>query len=163
MLKLGECRSGRRTAPPARIADRRTLLGLKVVYSLRMRKQYHFRRTNRDVLIWDVDRLVTLSRKLPVAEVPLSDIAELDETFWFRLEGESPTCRRVAEHARLMLETDLSHPILLGEDGRVMDGMHRVCRAMIEGRETIPAVRFEKDPEPDFVNVPPDELPYDHA
>jgi hypothetical protein len=125
-----------------------------------MRKQYHFRQTGRRVLIWDVDRLVELSRDLPIVEVPLSRVSELDETFWFDHEGDEPTCRRVAEHARLMLETDLAPPIILGADGRVMDGMHRVCKALIEGRETIRAVRFEEDPEPDHVDVRPEDLPY---
>jgi hypothetical protein len=128
-----------------------------------MRKQYHFRRTERGLLAWDVDRLVERSAGLAPIEVPLSEIRELDETFWFDHEGEEPTCRRVALHARLMRETDLSHPIILSSDGRVMDGMHRVCRALAEGRATILAVRFETDPEPDYVDVTPDELPYGPA
>jgi len=45
-------------------------------------------------------------------------------------------------------------------DGRVMDGMHRVCKALLEGRETIAALQFELDPEPDFRDVQPDDLPY---
>jgi hypothetical protein len=92
--------------------------------------------------------------------VPLSEIRELDETFWFDAEGDEPTCRRVALHAKLMNETDLRHPIVLSQDGRVMDGMHRVCKALVEGKETIRAVRFEVDPKPDYVGVDPDELPY---
>jgi len=125
-----------------------------------MRKQYHFRRTERGLLAWDVDRLVELSAGFKAIELPLSEIRELDETFWFDHEEQEPTCRRVALHAQLMNETDLSHPIVLSRDGRVMDGMHRVCKALIEGRETIRAVRFNVDPEPDFVDVRPDELPY---
>ena len=125
-----------------------------------MRKQYHFRRTDRGVLIWDVDRLVELTKNLEPIDVPLAEIRELDETFWFDVEGDSPTCRRVALHAKLMNETDLSHPIILSQGGRVMDGMHRICKALIEGHETIRAVRFDVDPEPDHVDVPPDELPY---
>ena len=125
-----------------------------------MRKQYHFRRTDRGLLAWDVDRLVELSAGFTPIEVPLSEIRELDETFWFDHEDLEPTCRRVALHARLMNETDLSHPIVLSQDGRVMDGMHRVCKALIEGRETVRAVRFDVDPEPDYVDVDPDELPY---
>jgi len=128
-----------------------------------MRQQYHFHRTDCGVLIWNVHRLVELSKDLPVIEIPLSEIPELDETFWFEHGAQSPTCRSVAEHARLMLETDLAHPIILGEDGRVMDGMHRVCRALIEGREMIRAVRFERDPEPDYVDVAPEDLPYGDA
>jgi hypothetical protein len=42
-----------------------------------------------------------------------------------------------------------------------MDGMHRVAKAMLHGLNSIEAVRFEHDPEPDFVGVDPDNLPYD--
>jgi hypothetical protein len=111
-------------------------------------------------LAWDIDRLVELSAGFTPIDVPLSEIRELDETFWFDAEGDEPTCRRVALHAKLMNETDLRHPIVLSRDGRVMDGMHRVCKALIEGRDTIRAVRFEADPDPDYVGVDPDELPY---
>src|SRR6185312_11728015 len=44
-----------------------------------MRKQYYFRNSPRGRLAWDVDRLVELSRTLPVRSVPLSEIRELDE------------------------------------------------------------------------------------
>jgi len=125
-----------------------------------MRKQYHFRRSERGLLAWDVDRLVELSKDLTPIDVLLSEIDELDETFWFEHEGQEPTCRRVALHAKLMAETDLRHPILLSQDGRVMDGMHRVCKALVEGRETLRAVRFAVDPEPDYVGIDPEELPY---
>jgi hypothetical protein len=41
-----------------------------------------------------------------------------------------------------------------------MDGMHRIARALLDGRSTIPAVRFETLPEPDYRNCRPDDLPY---
>jgi hypothetical protein len=69
----------------------------------------------------------------------------------------------VAEHARLIQETDLSYPIILSADGRVMDGMHRVAQAYIKRSEAIEAVQFAIDPEPDFVDVDPDSLPYEDA
>lgn len=34
---------------------------------------------------------------------------------------------------RLIHDVDLSFPIILGPDGRVMDGMHRIARAVMEG------------------------------
>jgi hypothetical protein len=71
------------------------------------------------------------------------------------------TCREVVDHARLMQECDLAHPIILSSDGRVMDGMHRICKALLQGRTEIEAVRFEHDPEPDYIGVDPDDLPYD--
>lgn len=126
-----------------------------------MRKQYHFRQSEKGLLAWDVHRLIELSSGLPVVQVPLSSIAELDEAFWYGLEGDRPTCRSVALHARLMEEVDLSYPVILSSEGRVMDGMHRVCRALVLGLESIPAVRFESNPEPDYTGVNPEDLPYE--
>jgi hypothetical protein len=125
-----------------------------------MRRQYHLRQSERGLCAWSVDRLVELSRELPREHVPLAAIRELDEPFWCGGEGQKLTCRQVVDHARLMRECDLSYPIILSSDGRVMDGMHRVCRALLEGRSEIEAVRFREDPEPDCVGVDPDELPY---
>ena len=34
-----------------------------------------------------------------------------------------------------------------------MDGMHRVCKALMEGNKTICAVQFKHDPEPDYQNI----------
>ena len=127
-----------------------------------MRKQYHLRPSKRGLLAWDVDRLVRLTAGSPVQDVPLKEIREFDEPFWFG-DGTGATCRAVAEHARLIAATDLRHPIILSSEGRVMDGMHRVAKAWLEGRESVKAVRFTSDPEPDFVGVEPGDLPYDDA
>jgi hypothetical protein len=126
-----------------------------------MRKQYHLRPSPIGLLAWDVDRLIDLAAHLPRAEVPLDAIRELDEPFWFSGGSEVATCRAVADHARLIFEVDLRYPIILGADGRVMDGMHRVAKAYLEGRATILAVQLEVDPEPDFVGVDETALPYD--
>jgi len=126
-----------------------------------MRKQYHFRPSQRGLQAWDMDRLLTLAKDLPRVQVPLDAIRELDEPYWFSGGAQDATCRAVLEHARLIGEADLSFPIILSSDGRVMDGMHRVAKAMLHGLSSIEAVRFEHDPEPDFVGVDPDDLPYD--
>ena len=126
-----------------------------------MRKQYHFRPGPAGLRAWDIDRLVALSQALPVVEVALADIRELDEAYWFD-HGYAPTCRAVAEHARLINEVDLSFPIILSADGRVMDGMHRVAKALIENVDDLPAKRFARDPAPDHVGVAPDDLPYEN-
>ena len=125
-----------------------------------MRKQYHFWPSERGLLAWDVDRLIALSKYLPRSPVALSAIRELDEAYWFDAGREEPTCRKVLLHMRLIEAADLSYPIILASDGRVMDGMHRVAKALLQGRETIEAVRFERDPEPDHVDRRPEELPY---
>ncbi|NNE47146.1 MAG: hypothetical protein HKN37_10845 [Rhodothermales bacterium] len=126
-----------------------------------MRKQYHSRPSTRGPLVWDVHRLVELSRNLPRKQVPVDGIRELDENYWFQTDGSVPTCRAVAEHARLIQETDLRHPVILSADGRIMDGMHRVAKAFIQGDATVNAVQFMEDPEPDFIDVDLESLPYD--
>ena len=126
----------------------------------RMRKQYYFRPSPAGLLAWDVDRLVALSRTFTVRAVPLTEIRELDDAF---VGGDEPTWRAFAEHCRLVQEAELRYPIIRAADGAVMDGMHRVTRALIEGRDTIDAVQFDTDPEPDYVGREPDDLPYDPA
>jgi hypothetical protein len=124
-----------------------------------MRKQYHFRPGPHGLRAWDIDRLVMLTRDLPTIQVPLSAIGELDKPYWYD-HGYLPTCRSVAEHARLILEADLAFPIILSSDGGVMDGMHRVAKAAMEGRSSLSAKQFLQDPDPDYVGVDPDQLPY---
>lgn len=127
-----------------------------------MRKQYHFwPAADGDLLdAWDVDRLVELSQDLPVEEVEVASIGEVDTVYWFD-ELHPPTVRSVIDHARVIAEVDPSYPIILGHDGRVMDGMHRIARAILDGRATIAAVRFAEPIEPDHRNCRPSDLSYE--
>lgn len=65
-----------------------------------MRKQYHFRSSNIGLYAWDVDRLVELTNNMQQKLTPVESIQELDEEF--RFGGDIPTCRAIAEHAKLM-------------------------------------------------------------
>jgi len=124
-----------------------------------VRKQYYFRPSERGLLAWDVDRLVERSRQLPRRHVALTEIGGLDDR-WFG-DDEPPTWRSMIAHIRLIEEADLAYPIILSADGSVMDGMHRVAKAVLQGRDTIEAVQFEADPEPDYIGRGPADLPYD--
>ena len=126
-----------------------------------MRKQYYFRPSERGLMAWDVDRLIMLSDRFPRIHVPLTAIRDLDEPFWS--DDDSPTWRATVEHIRLIEAADLSFAIILSSDGRVMDGMHRVAKALLLGRATIEAVQCTNDPAPDYVGVRPEQLPYDEA
>jgi hypothetical protein len=126
-----------------------------------IRAQYYFRQSDQGLLAWDIRRLIELSSDFPIEHIRLADIAELDETHWYAHEGDSPTCRSLLLHMQLIDEADLDHPIILDQDGRVMNGMHRVCKAVREGKDKVLAVRFAANPEPDFVGCDPNELPYD--
>jgi hypothetical protein len=123
-----------------------------------MRKQYYFRPSKRGLLAWDVDRLVQLSRDLPRKYVPLAQIRELDEV-WHG-DDELPTWRAMVDHLRLVTEADLSFPIILSATGAVMDGRHRIAKALLQGHNEIEAVQFTEDPQPDFIGRGPNDLPY---
>jgi hypothetical protein len=125
-----------------------------------MRKQFHFWPGANGLDAWDVDRLIELSRDFPVSEIQVSSIAEVDTVYWFG-DNDQPTVRRIVEHMRLVTEVDVSHPVIIGFDGRVMDGMHRIARALLDGRSTIRALRFDDLPDPDYRDCQPEDLPYD--
>jgi len=125
-----------------------------------IRPQYHFRPGPDGLLAWDVRRLIRLAEALPVFDLPLRQVAEVDENWWYAHEGV-PTVRSIAGHARLADAADLRFPILLCAEGRLMDGMHRAMKALVEGREVVSARRFDVTPEPDYRNADPSALPYD--
>lgn len=125
-----------------------------------MRKQYSFWSGANGLDAWDVDRLVELSRDFPIIEIDVLTIEEVDTVYWFD-ETQTPTVRRVVEHVRLIQEVDTEYPIILGPGNRVLDGMHRIARALLAGTTTILAVQFDQLPDPDYRNCHPSELPYD--
>lgn len=108
---------------------------------------------------WWSESLWAASAGLAVVELPIAEISEFDEDCWF--DGQAPTCREVAEHARRINEADLSHPVILASDGHLMDGGHRIAKAWLDGRQVVDAVRFVLDPEPDWVELDPDTAPGD--
>ena len=112
-------------------------------------------------MAWDVDRLIRLAKPFSRIHVALTSIRELDEPFWS--DNDTPTWRAFVEHARLIEVADLRFPIILSSGGSVMDGMHRVAKAVLLGRATIEAVQFSDDPDPDYVGLHPNELPYDEG
>ncbi|MFT4172470.1 MAG: hypothetical protein QM639_07915 [Rhodocyclaceae bacterium] len=128
-----------------------------------MRKQYHFRESERGLLAWDVGKLIVLVSSIESEGVPIDSLRELDEPYWYGIGGERPTCRSIADHMRLVRASDLSYPIILSPDGRIMDGMHRVVKAALDGLTSIQAKRLAVLPDPDFVGMHPDELPYDEV
>jgi hypothetical protein len=121
-----------------------------------MRKQYHFQPGSSGLDAWDIDRLIALSSDLPVKQVPIASLWQLDTVYW----TEPFTVRKFAEHVQLVDAVDLSYPIILAADGHVMDGMHRIVRRLVEGAPTIAAVQFAETPQPDYRDCQPEDLPY---
>jgi hypothetical protein len=61
---------------------------------------------------------------------------------------EKLTLREMVMHIKAVNNADLSKPIILDEDGEIMDGRHRIMKAMLTGEETVKAVRFDENPSP---------------
>lgn len=97
---------------------------------------------------WDIERLWKLSEDLPTENVLISDINGPDEVTWFSF-GVLPTCRAISEHCKRINMVDLNYPILLTEESKVFDGMHRIARCIMDGQTHIKAKRFIQNPEPD--------------
>lgn len=90
---------------------------------------------------WSVSRLFELARELPIMDVPL-DHMSLHYTY------EKLTLREMVMHMKATNSADLDMPIILDEDGDLMDGRHRLMKAMLIGAKTIKAVRFDENPTP---------------
>lgn len=89
---------------------------------------------------WSVARLIQLSKDFPVMTVPLNHL-----NVWAKYDLN---LRELAGHVKAVMDADLSFPIILDEDGEIMDGRHRIMKAIIEGKKTVKAVRFEENPPP---------------
>lgn len=90
---------------------------------------------------WSVPRLFELARDLPILEIPLDHL-----NLWYTYENLS--LRDMVMHMQAVNAADLSKPIILDEDGELLDGRHRIMKALLVGNSTIKAVRFDENPSP---------------
>jgi hypothetical protein len=90
---------------------------------------------------WNVARLFELVRGFPVMEIPLNHLNVY-------CVYEKLTMRELVMHMQAVDKADLCMPIILDEDGELMDGRHRIMKAMLFGESTIRAVRFDENPSP---------------
>ncbi len=117
---------------------------------------------------YDVYKLIELARPFESSEIPIASIGQaaledrcwddLNEALfspkqfldsyesagsWAALETAHPEWK---EHIKRVAQADLSHPILICKD-EMLDGMHRLIRALSEGRTSILAKHFDALPD----------------
>lgn len=95
---------------------------------------------------WKATTLIECAKGLEPFDVPVAALP-VNRMCWDR---GAKTPLRLAEEMTRTMRADLDCPIILDEDGVIIDGMHRLAKALYEGRATIKAVRFEKNPPPDW-------------
>ena len=98
----------------------------------------------------DMEPIVSFAEALVEPTCDVEGFDELDVDCWFRGDP-APTIRQVAGHCRRINEVDTTLPVIINANGRLMDGGHRLARALLDGRKTILAVQFEEMPEPDQI------------
>ena len=97
--------------------------------------------------VWAAETLYLFAKakEYPVQDLPLWAINLSDEPFNASdLNSFIFQCRRVQD-------CSLEYPIILDNYGQIADGYHRLCKAILEGRETIKAIRLEEMPAPDRI------------
>lgn len=93
---------------------------------------------------WSVLKLIEQSKLYEVFEMPLAGIP-LGNRAW----GGKMSYDIFVHHCKRLDDSDLSYPIILDSQGHVADGWHRICKAVLEGKTTIKAIRLQKMPVPD--------------
>ena len=92
---------------------------------------------------WIISKLIEAAKDLEPFDIPLMGL-----NIFSLIEISSMS--DFVGHMKRVMEVDLSYPIILDEEGFIMDGRHRVAKALLEGRTTITAVRFDETPPYDF-------------
>jgi hypothetical protein len=71
------------------------------------RQQYAFRPSPGGLKAWDVHRLIGLAADLPVKDVALADIREIDQTCWYEPDDPPPACRSILVDAEPVFRAEL--------------------------------------------------------
>lgn len=87
---------------------------------------------------YSVARLVADTAHLEPFDMPVAGL-DVGSRVW----EHKRTLQDLAWHFKRVQDADLSKPIILDWRGHVADGRHRIIKALMEGRETIKAVRMD--------------------
>lgn len=92
---------------------------------------------------WYVTSLIQKIKELnlEIFDFPLHCI-DLNTYIW----GKKLSMYEIITHLRQVNVCDLEFPIIISEEGTILDGWHRIIKAIIENKKTVKAVRFEKKP-----------------
>lgn len=96
---------------------------------------------------WLVPTLHELARDLEPRRMALEDLVDSEFMRSWSWEDQMDL-EGFMTHMKRVIGADLSFPVIFSADGSIMDGMHRICKAVIEGLDTILVVQFKEDPKP---------------
>jgi hypothetical protein len=104
---------------------------------------------------WEVSTIWSAAHDGITEEIPLLSLeSELDKDRWYQ-GYDTPTIKSIVHHFERVQRADLKFPIILSPGGFVLDGIHRIIKARLEGRTTILAIRLKQLPPSDFFDDAP--------
>ena len=95
--------------------------------------------------VYKGESLHKAAENLPIINYEINPDTLLEELLHWQLKN----FRDYLAHYKRITEADLSKPIILRSDGYIMDGWHRIIKALYKGEKILPAKKFINDPEPD--------------
>ena len=95
--------------------------------------------------VWKAESLIKAAESLPIFQYDITKI-DLDTIIRWKLVN----LRDYLNHFQRICQVDISKPIILRSDGYIMNGWHRVIKALHDGMNELPAKQFKIDPVPDF-------------
>lgn len=95
--------------------------------------------------VWSASNLVQWckEKEYPIFKLPLAGI-DLSRNSW-----EINCLYDFIYHMKRSVNVDKQYPIILDETGQICDGLHRICKAIVDGDTEIDAIRIENMPCPD--------------
>lgn len=97
--------------------------------------------------VWKASTLYLFAKakEYPVRDLPLWCVDLSEQGF------SSSSLKQFIFQCKRVKECSLDYPIILDDCGQIADGYHRLCKAILEGQETIKAIRLEEMPACDRV------------
>lgn len=86
---------------------------------------------------WKIQDLRKAVENEPIYQVPIAFIDLASHRF-----DDEDGLIGFAHHMKHVLDCDTSDPIIFDQWGRILDGRHRLVKALMEGKTTIPAKKI---------------------
>ena len=95
--------------------------------------------------IYKTESLIKASENLPIIDYEINSEIILEQSPHWQLN----TFRDYLAHFKRVSDADLLRPLILRSDGYIMDGWHRIIKAIYYNMKVLPARKFIVDPKPD--------------
>lgn len=97
--------------------------------------------------VWYANTLIKASKGLPVKTMSINNNLLDDKIYWIM-----DTFFDLKNHLIRINNADLKYPVIVGPKGKIIDGWHRLMKAVQLNRTSIKFVKLDKMPPYDFID-----------